>query len=85
MKNSFFGFIYYGKNLALINKDLAFLPVTFTGIFIKRTLICYGGKYNLSYPIKQSVPHLSDLVLLLKTLAFFYSVVAVLRSAVAFT
>jgi hypothetical protein len=39
----------------------------------------------LTYPLKQDVPHSSDLVFFLIGMTFFYSVVAVARSAVPFT
>jgi hypothetical protein len=56
-KSSFFllGLNYSVKNLALISKPLA-LTATFTGIFIKRTLISHRVEYNSSCPIKQFVP-----------------------------
>lgn len=39
----------------------------------------------MAYPIKRSVARLSDLVVFLKALAFFYSVLAVFRSAIPFS
>jgi uncharacterized membrane protein SirB2 len=68
-----------------IGKPSLSLSIAWINIFIKPNEYAVVVNRLFIYPLKQDVPHSSDLVLLLQGVAiFFYSVVAVPRSAVPF-
>ena len=81
-KSSFFhlGLTYFGKYLLKQAIPSLYLSIAFTNILSNSALYPMEANRFLTYPLKQDVPHSSDLVLLLKGVAFFlYSVVAVPR------
>jgi hypothetical protein len=71
---------YFWKILALNRQILRFICPSLSQIFLSNRSL-YGMEANrfVTYPLKQDVPHSSDLVLLLKGAAIFYSAVAVHR------
>jgi len=65
---------------ALNRQILRFIYPPFSQIFLANGAL-YAKEANrfLTYPLRQNVPHSSDLVLLLKGAALFYSAVTVPR------
>jgi len=59
------------KSVKLANLSL-FLFIAFTDIFIKPILICKEANRCLVYPLKQAVPHSSDLALIVNGVAIFF-------------
>ena len=70
--------------LKLANSSLH-LAIALHLLLTNRAWYAVEANRFLAYPLKQDVPHSSDLVLFLQRVAFFYTVVAVPRSAVPFT